>query len=166
MKNIEKITKESSDTVLKKTNVLEIKNSTLEALKAEEGKKLAARKAHYWKKGQTGNPAGRPKGARGKLTLLREAVLHNAEEMVLGSWEEVVQTTIALANNGDTTALKILWDRVIPSKRAIDVNHNNNEKMSITINVGKLEVEDPFTVIEKDTTVIENDIVDAEVIEE
>lgn len=83
---------------------------------------------------------GRPKGAKGKLTLLREAVLAKAENMVLDDWEEVVETTLEMAKGGDTTCLKILWDRVIPSKRAIDTSSEGTDKMNVTINIGGLEV--------------------------
>lgn len=134
-----------------------VPTTTLEALKKAEEKKIAARKKRYWQKGKSGNPSGRPKGAKGKVTLLREAVLNDAEEMVLSSWEDLVTTTITLANQGDTTCLKILWDRVIPSKRAVDINHNNNDKMNITINVSKLEVEEPFS---------EKEVIEAEIVEE
>lgn len=83
---------------------------------------------------------GRPKGAKNKLTLLREAVKAKAENMVLDDWEEVVETTLEMAKGGDTTCLKILWDRVIPSKRAIDESGNSSDKMNVTINIGGLEV--------------------------
>lgn len=136
---------------------LQANNAVLDALKAEEEKKRAAKRNKFWKKGQSGNPAGRPKGAKGKVTLLREAVLQNAETTVLESWQDIVETTIALANSGDTTALKILWDRVIPSKRAVDINHNNQDKLNITINVAGLETKPAFP---------EEDIVDAEVVED
>lgn len=60
--------------------------------------------------------------------------------MVLDDWEEVVQTTLTMAKAGDATALKILWDRVIPSKRAVDTDSGANDKLNITINVSGLEV--------------------------
>lgn len=83
---------------------------------------------------------GRPKGSKNKLTLLREVVLAKAENMVLDDWTDVVQTTLNMAKAGDSTCLKILWDRVIPSKRAIDSSKDGIDKMNITINVEGLEV--------------------------
>ena len=83
---------------------------------------------------------GRPVGSKNKLTLLREAVLAKAEDMVLNDWEEVVQTTLSLAKQGDTQCLKILWDRVRPSKRAIDDRNSTTDKMNVTINISGLEV--------------------------
>jgi hypothetical protein len=101
---------------------------------------------------------GRTKGAKGKLTLLREAVLEKAETMVLKDWEDVVQQTLTLAKEGDSTCLKILWDRVIPSKRAIDESKSTKDKLNITINVEGMAVkavmdepvEAEFTEVEDD----------------
>ena len=109
-----------------------------------------------WKPGQSGNPNGRPKGSNNKLTLLREAVLANAEHIVLENWEDLVQTTVALAKAGDSTALKILWDRVIPAKRAIE-EKSKEDKLNITINVNGMEVGEIFDADAK--------IVDAEIVE-
>jgi len=92
------------------------------------------------KKGEVRNPAGRPTGSKNKVTLLKEAVLASSEELVLHNWVKLVQKTIDLADDGDTTALKILWDRVIPSKRAIDTSADDKNSRSITINISGLEV--------------------------
>ena len=91
-------------------------------------------------KGEVLNPSGRPKGSKNKVTLLKEAVLASSEELVLHNWVKLVQKTIDLAEEGDTTALKILWDRVIPSKRAIDTTAEGKDNRSITINISGLEV--------------------------
>lgn len=63
-----------------------------------------------WKKGQSGNPAGRPPGARNKATL-----------MVLGLMErdaeEVARAVIAAARTGDLTAAKLVLERLAPPLR-------------------------------------------------
>lgn len=100
-------------------------------------------------------PTGRPKGAKGKLTLLREAVLAKAEDMVLSDWEEVVRTTIDMAKEGNPICLKILWDRVIPSKRAVDPAAVDAGKRDIVINISGLEVK----------KVMDESVVDAEYVE-
>jgi hypothetical protein len=77
------------------------------------------------------------------MTILREAVIANAENIVLENWEDLVQCTVALAKQGDSTALKILWDRVIPAKRAIE-EKTKEDKLNITINVNGMEVGEVF----------------------
>ena len=61
-------------------------------------------------KGQSGNPAGRPPGARNKTTLLMETLL--AEQ-----GEEVTCAAIARAREGDAAALRLCLDRLLPRGR-------------------------------------------------
>jgi hypothetical protein len=61
-------------------------------------------------KGVSGNPKGRPPGARGKATLLAQALID-------GEGEEIVRKTLELAKAGDGAALKIVMDRLIPPRK-------------------------------------------------
>lgn len=65
-----------------------------------------------FKKGQSGNPAGKPKGARDKRTALRELLQPHAADLV--------KKAVDLALAGDTTALRICIDRCIPAIKAKD----------------------------------------------
>ncbi|MCA8007127.1 DUF5681 domain-containing protein [Burkholderia cenocepacia] len=65
-----------------------------------------------FRKGQSGNPAGKPKGARDKRTALRELLQPHAADLVAKAVE--------LAKAGDTTALRICIDRCIPAIKAKD----------------------------------------------
>jgi len=60
--------------------------------------------------GQSGNPAGRPKGARGKAALF-------AEELFAGEAENIIRSAIDLAKKGDTAAVRVCLDRVAPRRR-------------------------------------------------
>lgn len=119
----------SSSASITRQKMLEIEKTKLEKKKKRQAQLVA----------NVAGKQGRKKGSKNKLTLLREAVLEKAEEMVLSDWEEVVRNTLELAKSGDTTCLKILWDRVIPSKRAIDTTQEN-KKPEIIINISGLEV--------------------------
>lgn len=63
-----------------------------------------------FKPGQSGNPSGRPKGSRHRVTLL-------AEQMVDGAAEEIVGKVIEHAKHGDPIALKMLLDRILPARK-------------------------------------------------
>ena len=63
-----------------------------------------------FKKGQSGNPDGRPKGARNKATLLIEQLLDD-DAKAIG------EKAIALAKAGDSTALRLCLDRIAPPRR-------------------------------------------------
>ena len=107
--------------------------STKESSVKDESKSL-------WKPGQSGNPKGRPKGSKNKLSLLREAVLESAENIVLSNFEDIVQATVELAKQGDATALKIVWDRIIPAKRTVEDKVEGEDKMNISISIVGMEV--------------------------
>jgi hypothetical protein len=63
-----------------------------------------------WKKGQSGNPAGRPRGARNKATLM---VLRLMERDA----EEIAQAVIKAARTGDLAAAKLVLERLAPPLR-------------------------------------------------
>jgi len=60
--------------------------------------------------GQSGNPAGRPRGARNKKTLALEALL-DAES------EALIQKVIGLAKMGDDLAIRLCVDRMLAPRR-------------------------------------------------
>lgn len=63
-----------------------------------------------FKPGKSGNPAGRPKGAKDKRTALRDLLQPHAKDLV--------KRAVELAKAGDTTALRICLDRLMPPLRA------------------------------------------------
>ena len=63
-----------------------------------------------FKPGKSGNPSGRPKGARNKATVAAEALLD-------GEAEAITRRCIDLAKGGDPTALRLCLSRILPVKR-------------------------------------------------
>jgi len=64
-----------------------------------------------FKPGQSGNPAGKPKGTRNKATQAMMVLLE-------GETEALTRRAIALALEGDTTALKLCLDRIAPAPKS------------------------------------------------
>jgi hypothetical protein len=60
--------------------------------------------------GQSGNPLGRPKGARNKTTLA-------AENLLEGEAEAIVRKLVEKAKSGDPTALRLCVERFMPARR-------------------------------------------------
>ena len=60
--------------------------------------------------GKSGNPAGKPKGARNKTTLAIEALL-------AGEAEELTRKAIEMAKEGDGPALRMCLDRLAPPRK-------------------------------------------------
>ena len=59
-----------------------------------------------FKKGQSGNPSGKPKGATDRRTALRELLKPYAADLVA--------KVVTMAKEGDIGALRICIDRIIP----------------------------------------------------
>jgi Family of unknown function (DUF5681) len=60
-----------------------------------------------FQKGQSGNPAGRPRGVFRTPAML-------ARQMLEGDAEGIVRNTITHAKGGNGTAMRICWDRIWP----------------------------------------------------
>jgi hypothetical protein len=72
-------------------------------------------KDHLWKKGESGNPAGKKPGTRHKATLAVERLLD-------GEGEELTRKAIELALEGDLTALRLCLERICPPKKSRPIN--------------------------------------------
>ena len=64
-----------------------------------------------FKPGQSGNPAGRPKGARHHTTLAIEALLD-------GEGEAITRKAIEAAKAGDMVAIRLVLDRICPPRKS------------------------------------------------
>ena len=63
-----------------------------------------------FKPGQSGNPRGRPPGARNRATLAAEALLD-------GEAETITRKCVTMALAGDPTALRLCLSRILPARR-------------------------------------------------
>ena len=63
-----------------------------------------------FRKGQSGNPAGKPRGARHRTTLMVEALMR-------GGAEQITSAVVSAAQKGDLPAAKIILDRIAPIRK-------------------------------------------------
>jgi hypothetical protein len=63
-----------------------------------------------FQKGESGNPAGRPRGARNKRTLA-------AESMFDRDATSIIDQLITMAKEGDIAAIRMCLDRIFPRPR-------------------------------------------------
>ncbi len=65
---------------------------------------------HGFQKGQSGNPAGKPKGVRNRATLM-------AEKLMQDDAEQVVRGVVEKAKQADMTAAHLIIERIAPVRK-------------------------------------------------
>jgi len=65
-----------------------------------------------WRRAESGNPSGKPTGAKDKRAALRTLLEPHAQELVTKA--------IELAKSGDTIGLRLCLERLIPPVKARD----------------------------------------------
>ena len=63
-----------------------------------------------FRKGQSGNPSGKPPGTRNKTTML-------AEKLMQDDAKEVVKVVLEAAKRGDMTAARLILERIAPVRK-------------------------------------------------
>ena len=71
----------------------------------------SSRISTQFQKGQSGNPQGRPRGSRNRSTLAAEALLD-------GEAEVLIRKVIESAKDGDRSALRLCFERLLPVRRS------------------------------------------------
>jgi len=68
-----------------------------------------------FRKGRSGNPSGKPRGARHKTTMA-------VQDLLDGEAEALTRKCVELAMAGDTTALRLCMERLAPAVKSRAVN--------------------------------------------
>lgn len=76
---------------------------------ANTGRKQGRDKNGRFKAGHSGNPRGKPPGTRHKATLA-------VQEFLDGEAEPLTRKAVDLALEGDTTALRLCLERLLPPR--------------------------------------------------
>ena len=76
----------------------------------QTAKTAGKQRGRPFKKGQSGNPAGRPDGSRQKVSLA-------IEELLDGEADKLTRKAVDLALEGDTTALRLCLERLCPPRK-------------------------------------------------
>ena len=60
-----------------------------------------------WKKGESGNPTGKPAGARNKATVMVQSIMDRGAK-------EITDVVVGLAKEGDLSAARLVLERLVP----------------------------------------------------
>ncbi len=89
--------------------------------------------------GKSGNPMGRPRGSRNKVTLMKLVAEQAVREGNYEKMIEVAEKIIESALKGNSKCRKMVWDSIM-SKGAADDTTTAKEKVQININAGEAPV--------------------------
>lgn len=110
-------------------------------------------KQHLWKKGQSGNPTGRPVGAKNKITLVKLQIEGELRGQTKHEMAAVLAKAVEMAKAGDKDMIKMLVDKWMTPARASPDDDSPKEK--VMIQIGRLD-QDPVKVngrtFEQETT--------------
>ena len=60
-----------------------------------------------WKKGESGNPTGKPAGTRNKATVMVQTIMERGAK-------EITEAVVGLAKKGDLSAARLVLERLVP----------------------------------------------------
>lgn len=60
-----------------------------------------------WKKGESGNPTGKPAGVRNKATVMVQSIMERGAK-------EITEAVVGLAKEGDLSAARLVLERLLP----------------------------------------------------
>lgn len=82
---------------------------------------------------------GRPKGSKNSSTLLKEALEQGFEQTLQKDFQKVLNAVVKEACSGNMQAAKLILDRAVPVKKAVEIDHKNAGGGNIVINVERWE---------------------------
>jgi hypothetical protein len=86
------------------------KPAVIECVPENAGPIQAPSRRGQFRKGESGNPAGKPRGTRNRVTVIAEQLMNEDIELIIKAVTEA-------AKAGDMTAAKIVLDRVVPVRK-------------------------------------------------
>ena len=84
-------------------------------------------------KGVSGNPNGRPKGSKNKITMMKLALEGDLRTQMRPHMAEILTMAIMKAKEGDPQMIKLLLDKTLPTTRAAEDDAPSKEKVQIFI---------------------------------
>ena len=84
------------------------------------------------------NVRGRPAGSKNKSTILQEAIKGDFERSLKRNFRDIMAVLIEKAKEGDLSAIKLLFDKVVPNA-AIEDKGKSKGDMVVNISISDME---------------------------
>lgn len=101
-------------------------------------------KNHLFQPGRSGNPNGRPKGSKNKITAMKLALEGELRTQMHKEMHIVMAKAIEMAKEGNEAMIKLLVDKCIATTKASEDTDEGREKIQIVI--GRLPEREPITI--------------------
>src|SRR5574343_76553 len=98
----------------------------------DDNKQVQPRVGRFMK-GVSGNPNGRPKGSKNKITLMKLALEGELRTQMKPHMAQILSVAIAKAKDGDPAMIKLLLDKTLPTTKAGEDEAPAKEKVQIFI---------------------------------
>lgn len=95
---------------------------------------IPEKKNHLFKKGQSGNPTGRPKGTKNEITIQKLLLESDLRKQLGRDIRDVLAVAVKMALAGDQAMIKLLIDKALPTSKAHEAEDVQNNKIEVTIN--------------------------------
>lgn len=104
----------------------------------------ARNKPHLFQPGRSGNPNGRPKGSKNKITAMRLALEGELRVQLHKEMHLILAKAIDMAKEGNESMIKLLVDKCVATTKASEDGDEPKEKIQIVI--GRLPEREPITI--------------------
>jgi hypothetical protein len=101
-------------------------------------------------KGQSGNPAGRPKGSKNAITLLKQSLELQLREQAAPDLGAVLDKAVELALDGNPAMIKMLLE--MHMSKGLNDESNATEKVAIQINSAPMHKVEVIDITSETTT--------------
>ncbi len=93
------------------------------------------------KGGPSLNPAGRPKGSVNALTEMQNELIQQFAGSMNKDFAAVLKAVVKKAKDGDMTAAKLLFERAIPARKAVEHYGRDEGRAGINIIIRGIDTE-------------------------
>lgn len=84
-------------------------------------------------RGHSGNPVGRTKGTKNRITLARLMLEEDLRKLLTRSGKELMSNAIQMALNGDEKIMRVLLDKMLATPKGDDAENARDTEIKVSI---------------------------------